>query len=84
MTQLLEPRSRRQRCGDAVRVRRDLASRRCRHQADAQRAGVGADLVQIRSLGRRRRVRIAGHRAADSVEHAGAVAHRAAQNVLAH
>ena len=50
----------------------------------AQRAGCGADLVEERPARRRGRVRVAGHRARERVEHRRAVAHRAGDHVADH
>ena len=52
--------------------------------ADAQRAGVGTDLVEERPARRRGRVRIARHRAREHVEHRRAVAHGAGDHVAGH
>ena len=51
---------------------------------DAQRAGIGADLVEERARPAARRVRVAGHRAGDHVEDRRAVAHRAGEHVAHH
>ncbi len=51
-------------------------------QADAQGAGVGADLVRIGPLRRRRDGRVARFVTGDGVEHHGGVAHRAGDDTV--
>ena len=51
--------------------------------ADAQPARVGADLLGVRPVGRRRRVRVAGRGPSTCVEDGGGVAHRAGHGQLA-
>ena len=71
-------------CGDALRIGLGHRGRRRGAEPDAQPARVGADLVDVRARRWRRRVRVAGHRALDRVEHGGAVAHGPREHVALH
>ena len=51
---------------------------------DAQRARVGVHDARVRAVGRRGRVRIAGHLAGEHVEDRGGVAHRPGHDVAGH